>query len=70
MLDALGLSLRPRVLAFHENKRAVRTASSEQVRRPISREGIDQYRRFERHLDPLKEGLGAALENWDRPSPE
>ncbi len=70
LLDALGLAFDAACLAFHENKRAVRTASSEQVRRPISREGLDQYRRFERHLDPLKGGLGAALESWDRPSPE
>jgi hypothetical protein len=39
----------------------VRTASSEQVRRPIFREGIDQWRHFEAWLGPLKSALGAAL---------
>jgi hypothetical protein len=52
-------------LLFHENKRAVRTASSEQVRRPISREGLESYRRFEQHLGPLKAALGPALTTWD-----
>ena len=68
MLDALGLAFDPACLRFHENKRAVRTASSEQVRRPISREGLDQYRRFERHLGPLEAALGPALDEWDQPA--
>jgi hypothetical protein len=41
LLDYLGLPFDPPACAFHENKRAVRTASSEQVRRPINREGIE-----------------------------
>ncbi|MDQ3078634.1 MAG: sulfotransferase [Pseudomonadota bacterium] len=64
LLCALGLEYDRACLLFHENKRAVRTASSEQVRRPISREGLDQYKRFERHLDPLKAALGPALTRW------
>ena len=52
-------------LRFHENKRAVRTASSEQVRRPLSREGFDRWRPFETHLGPLVEALGSALKRWD-----
>ena len=66
LLAALGLDFDPACLRFHENKRAVRTASSEQVRRPISREGVDQYKRFEAHLDPLKAALGLALTCWDK----
>ena len=65
LLTALGLEFDPACLLFHENKRAVRTASSEQVRRPISREGLESYRRFERHLGPLKAALGPALTTWD-----
>jgi hypothetical protein len=64
MLAALGLEFEPACLLFHENKRAVRTASSEQVRRPMSREGLDQYKRFEQHLGPLKAALGTALTQW------
>jgi hypothetical protein len=64
LLAGLGLQFDPACLLFHENKRAVRTASSEQVRRPMSREGLDQYKRFERHLDPLKAALGPALAQW------
>jgi hypothetical protein len=42
----------------------VRTASSEQVRRPISREGLHQWRNYEAWLAPLKDALGSALETW------
>jgi hypothetical protein len=49
------------VLRFHENQRAVRTASSEQVRRPIFREGMDQWRHFEPWLAPLEMALGQVL---------
>jgi hypothetical protein len=52
------------VLRFHENQRAVRTASSEQVRRPINREGMDHWRHFESHLDALKRALGEVLERY------
>jgi tetratricopeptide (TPR) repeat protein len=60
LLDHLGLPFDPACLAFHENERAVRTASSEQVRRPINREGLDQWRAFEPWLGPLKQALGQA----------
>ncbi|MEA3010727.1 MAG: hypothetical protein QOJ91_2419 [Sphingomonadales bacterium] len=64
LLDALGLPFDPACLRFHENKRAVRTASSEQVRRPINREGVGQWRAYERWLGPLKEALGPVLEAY------
>jgi len=64
LLDALGLPFDPACLRFHENRRAVRTASSEQVRRPINRDGIDQWRAYERWLGPLKEALGPVLESY------
>ena len=64
LLDHLGLEFDPACLAFHENKRAVRTASSEQVRRPISRDGLDQWRPFQPWLGPLEAALGANLEQW------
>lgn len=62
LLDHLGLPFDPACLRFYENERAVRTASSEQVRRPINREGIDQWRPFEPWLGPLKEALGPVLD--------
>ena len=64
LLDSLGLPFDPACLAFHENKRAVRTPSSEQVRRPISRDGLEQYRAFAAWLDPLEAALGAFGEQW------
>ncbi|HKE96195.1 MAG TPA: sulfotransferase, partial [Povalibacter sp.] len=64
LLDYCGLPFESGVLKFHENQRAVRTASSEQVRQPIFREGLDQWRHFEPWLDPLKEALGDVLESY------
>ncbi|HVY82395.1 MAG TPA: sulfotransferase [Steroidobacteraceae bacterium] len=51
-------------LRFYENERAVRTASSEQVRTPIYREGLEQWRHYEPWLGPLKEALGPALVSY------
>ncbi len=48
-------------MAFHSNARAVRTASSEQVRRPINRDGVGQWQPYEKWLDPLKQALGSVL---------
>jgi len=64
LLEYLGLPFDSSCLVFHENKRAVRTASSEQVRRPINRDGLDQWRGFEPWLEPLKAALGAIGEQW------
>jgi len=64
LLDFLGLPFDEACLRFHETRRPVRTASAEQVRRPIDREGVDSWKRFERWLDPLKAALGPALEDW------
>ena len=51
-------------LHFYRNRRAVRTASSEQVRQPIFREGVDQWRNFEPWLEPLKTALGPVLQEY------
>jgi len=64
LLDYCGLNFEPACLKFYENTRAVRTVSSEQVRRPIYREGLDHWKRFEAHLGPLKDSLGPALRTW------
>ena len=64
LLDHCGLAFEPACLKFHENNRPVRTVSSEQVRRPIYREGLDQWRRYEAQLAPLREALGPTFENW------
>jgi len=58
MLDFLELPFDAACLAPHENKRPVRTASSEQVRRPINRDAVDQWRHYEPWLGPLKAALG------------
>jgi tetratricopeptide (TPR) repeat protein len=57
LLAYCGLPFEAECLEFHRNSRPVRTASSEQVRRPIFREGIDQWRHYEPWLAPLKDAL-------------
>ena len=57
LLAYCGLEFEPACLAFHETERPVRTVSSEQVRRPIYKDGLDHWRRFEPWLGPLKEAL-------------
>ena len=58
LLEFCNLEFEPACLEFWKNERSVRTASSEQVRRPIFKEGLDQWRNFEPWLGPLKEALG------------
>jgi tetratricopeptide (TPR) repeat protein len=58
ILAFCGLEFEPACLEFYNTARSVRTASSEQVRQPIYREGLDQWRNFEPWLGPLKEALG------------
>jgi tetratricopeptide (TPR) repeat protein len=64
LLDYCGLAFEENCLHFYKNDRAVRTVSSEQVRRPIFRDGLDLWRRYEPHLGPLKAALGGALQDW------
>lgn len=64
LLDYAGVPFDEACLRFHETKRGVRTASAEQVRRPINSSGVDQWRRFDKWLGPLKEALGPALDDW------
>jgi tetratricopeptide (TPR) repeat protein len=61
LLDAMGLPFEESCLRFWETERAVRTASSEQVRRPINREGLEPWRPFEPWLGELNEALGDVL---------
>jgi len=58
LLDYCELDFEEQCLKFYETDRAIRTPSAEQVRKPIYKEGLEQWRNFEAHLDPLKEALG------------
>jgi len=64
LLDYVGLPFEESCLRFHETQRAIRTPSSEQVRQPISRRGVDQWRQFEPWLEPLKAALGPVLDSY------
>ena len=64
LLEYCGLPFEPGCLRFYENERAVRTASSQQVRQPIYRGGLDQWRHYEPWLQPLKTALGPVLDAY------
>jgi tetratricopeptide (TPR) repeat protein len=64
LLDYCGLGFEHQVLEFYKTDRAVRTASSEQVRRPIYREATEEWRAYEPHLVPLKKALGPVLDAY------
>jgi tetratricopeptide (TPR) repeat protein len=64
LLDHCGLPFEDACLNFHQNTRSVRTPSSEQVRRPVNRDGVDQWKPYAQWLDPLRDVLGDALETW------
>jgi tetratricopeptide (TPR) repeat protein len=64
ILDFCELPFEPACLEFYRTERSIKTASSEQVRQPIFREGLDQWRNYESWLGPLREALGDALERY------
>jgi tetratricopeptide (TPR) repeat protein len=64
LLEFCELEFQTACVAFHETERSVRTASSEQVRQPIYREGLSQWRHYETWLGPLREALGDALTRY------
>jgi predicted Zn-dependent protease len=64
ILDYCGLPFESACVHFHETQRSVRTPSSEQVRQPIFRDGLEQWKKYERELDPLRIALGTALDRY------
>ncbi|MEJ0064658.1 MAG: sulfotransferase [Caulobacteraceae bacterium] len=64
LLDHCGLPFEPACVEFHKTQRSVRTPSSEQVRQPIFRDGLDQWTKYEPWLGPLKAALGDALDRY------
>jgi hypothetical protein len=73
LLAYCGLPFEPACLRFWETKRAVATPSSEQVRQPIFKDGMDQWRNYEPWLGPLKARLdlpAAAAASVRVPAPQ
>ena len=69
LLDYCGLPFEESCLSFHETERAVRTASSEQVRQPIYRQATEEWQAYEPYLEQLKTALGDVLSAYpDAPS--
>ncbi len=69
LLEYCRLPFEEACLRFYENPRAVRTASSEQVRQPIFRESLEQWRHYEPWLEPLKAALGPVLAAYPQVPP-
>ncbi|MEI6641648.1 MAG: sulfotransferase [Novosphingobium sp.] len=61
ILEYCGLPFESACVEFHKTKRSVRTPSSEQVRQPIFRDGLEQWKNFEPWLEPLRAALGPEL---------
>ena len=61
MLEFLELPFEDSCITFYETDRSVRTASSEQVRKPINKSGMDRWKPYAKHLKPLLDGLGSGL---------
>ncbi len=61
LLSYCGLPFEESCLQFHQTERSVRTASAYQVRKPIFRDGLDQWRHYEPWLQPLQAALGPVL---------
>ena len=64
LLQHCGLEFEPACIEFYKTERSVRTASSEQVRQPLYREGLEQWRHYEPWLGPLRAALGDALTRY------
>lgn len=63
ILEFCGLAFEPACLEYYKTDRVVRTLSADQVRRPIYRQGLDQWRNYEPWLGALKVALGPLAEN-------
>ena len=64
LLDHCGLPFEPACLEFHKTERSVRTPSSEQVRQPIFRDGLEQWTKYEPWLGELRAALGDAMDRY------
>jgi hypothetical protein len=64
VLDYCRLPFESGCVRFYDNRRVVQTISSEQVRRPIYSEGVDQWRHYEPWLGPLNDALGDLVERY------
>jgi len=58
MLNFCNLDFEKECLSFYENKRPVKTASSEQVRQPLNKKGVGRWRKYEKFLNQFKEKHG------------
>lgn len=64
ILDYCGLPFENACLDFHKTERAVRTASSEQVRQPLYQSGVDHWQNYEAHLQPLISNLAPSIKKY------
>lgn len=67
LLDMLGLEWNPEMLKFHERKLAIFTPSNNQVRKPMYKDSIQRWKKYEEQLQPLKTLIGDDAE-WNQPT--
>jgi len=60
MLDFLDLPFEQSVMNFHESKNLVRTPSTSQVRKPIYKDAVHAWKRYEKQLAPLVDALNSS----------
>ena len=65
ILDYCDLPFEETCVNFHETERAIRTASSEQVRQPIYNKSVNTWKRFDSHIGDLKEALEPLIDKSD-----
>ena len=61
IIDYLELPFEEECISFYNTKRSVRTASSEQVRKPINKDGLERWKPYSKKLKPLVDCLGEGL---------
>ena len=61
IIDYLELPFEKECISFYNTKRSVRTASSEQVRKPINKDGVERWKPYSKKLKPLVDYLGEEL---------
>ncbi len=65
LIEHAGLDWDPQILNFHESRRVVRTASLEQVRRPIYKSSVGKWRKFQPHLQALSQDLADLIDRYE-----
>ena len=70
IMDYIGLDWTPEMMEFHKTERAVKTASIQQVRKPIYKTSMNRWKKYEAYLGPLLDEIGDIIEEYEAESPD